>query len=153
MSNENSFVARPGRSCYSASKFAIEAIHESLVHEVKTHGVRVLVVQPGGYRTVFSRRIITPAQYESGSGFSEAYKGTAVEQMVNASRNLTSIPDFIKGDSDKAAQAIVKAVLDGHEYLRLPLGKDCAAALEYKIGDVQEDLDATRAIATATDGD
>jgi hypothetical protein len=111
-------------------------------------------VEPGAFRTAFSSSIITPAQYDSSNGFSEAYKGTAVEQMVLGSRNISSIPDFVRGDPDKAAQAIVKAVIEGHDYLRMPLGKDCCVtALESKIGQLQRDLEATRLIATATDID
>jgi hypothetical protein len=110
-------------------------------------------VEPGAFRTAFSSTIITPAQYDSSNGFSEAYKGTAVEQMVLGSRNISSIPDFVRGDPDKAAQAIVKAVIEGHDYLRMPLGKDCVTALESKIGQLQRDLEATRLIATATDID
>lgn len=149
----NSFIARPGRASYSASKFAIEAVHESLSYEVQTFGIKVLIVEPGAFRTPFSSRILTPAQHDGTNGFSEAYKGTAVEQMVVGSRKITSMPDFIRGDPDKAARAIIAAVVGGHSFLRLLLGKDCVTALEYKIGQLQEDLEATRAIASATDID
>lgn len=148
---ENSFIARPARGTYSASKFAIEAVHESLSYEVKTLGIKVLIVEPGAFRTLFSSRILTPTQFED--GFSEGYKGTPVEQMVAGSRQIMSIPDFVKGDPDKAAQAIVKATITGYDYLRLPLGNDCVVALESKIGQLQQDLEATRPIATATDVD
>lgn len=73
--------------------------------------------------------------------------------MVTASRNITSIPDFVRGDPEKASQVIIKAVVGGHDYLRTPLGKDCVTALESKNGQLQSDLEATRAIATATDVD
>lgn len=147
------FIARPARASYSASKFAIEAVHESLSHEVKTFGIKVLIVEPGAFRTPFSTRLVTPAQYERSGGFSEAYCGTVVEQMVTGSRNITKVPDFIKGDPDKAARAILKAVDGGHDYLRLPLGGDCVEALRTKIGELNRDLDATKAIALSTDID
>ena len=147
------FIARPGRASYSASKFAIEAVHESLSYELETFGINVLIVEPGAFRTPFSTRIITPAQYESSGGFSEAYRGTAVEQMVTGFRNMTTIPDSVRGDPDKAARAILKAVDGGHDYLRLPLGGDCIGALETKIGELKRDLDATKAIASSTDVD
>ncbi|EXJ92377.1 hypothetical protein A1O3_00927 [Capronia epimyces CBS 606.96] len=143
------FIARPCRAMYSASKFAIEAVHESLSYEVKSFGIKVLIVEPGAFRTPFSSKIITPAQYDGNNGFSEAYKDTPMAQMVAGSRNL-STPDMCKGDPDKAAQAILKAVVGGHDYLRLPLGVDCVAALESKIGQLQSDLEATRSIAIAT---
>ena len=146
----HSFIARPGRGTYSASKFAVEAMHESLAQEVGTFGVRVLIVEPGAFRTPFASRIATPARYaDSAGGCSDAYRGTAVERMVAATRDMMGVPGFVKGDPDKAARAILRAVADGHDYLRMPLGDDCVEALESKIGQLRSDLEATRAVATA----
>ena len=111
----------------------------------------MLIVEPGGFRTPFASRVVTPSQLEN--GFSDSYKGTPVEQMVNLHRQITSIPDFFKGDPEKAARAIINATITGHDYLRMPLGTDCVLALESKIGELQRDLEATRSIATATDVD
>lgn len=147
------FIARPGRSSYSASKFAIEAVHESLLYELNTFNINVLVIEPGAFRTPFSFRTSTPAAHEQTGGFSPAYKGTAVEQMLTMSRGITDINSFAKGDPDKAAKAILTAVLGGHEYLRMPLGKDCVSALETKIGQLQADLNASRSLAESTEAD
>ncbi|KAL4966793.1 SDR family oxidoreductase [Aspergillus stella-maris] len=145
------FIARPSRGTYSASKFAIEAMHEALSHEVKTLGIKILIVEPGAFRTPFAGRCLTPSYLEN--GFSDAYKGTAVDQMVTMSRAWTDDSAFLKGDPDKAGRAIVQTASTYYEYLRLPLGPDCVAALELKIGELQGDLEATRAIATSTDAD
>ncbi|CEO58280.1 hypothetical protein PMG11_03011 [Penicillium brasilianum] len=145
------FIARPGRGTYSASKFAIEAIHESLSHEVKSFDIRVLIVEPGAFRTPFVNRIITPAAYQSVGGFSPGYRGTIVEQMVRGMSNGEEFLNLVKGDPQKAARVILKAVAEGHEYLRLPLGTDCVVALESKIASLQRDLDSTREMARSTD--
>lgn len=145
------FIARPGRGTYSASKYGIEAFHESLSHEVKTLGVKVLIVEPGAFRTPFATHQVVPAAFEN--GFSDGYKDTPVEQMVSMSRNLKVAPDWIKGDPEKAAKIIINATVEGYDYLRLPLGRDCVAALETKIAELQRDLDATRSIAISTDAD
>ena len=150
---EDSFIARPARGTYSASKFAVEAIHESLSYEVKNFGIKVLIVEPGVFRTPFSSRIVTPARYADSNGYSNTYKGTAVEDMLVAARDIMRIPDFFQGDPDKAARAIIRAVADGHDYLRMPLGPDCVEALESKIGQLRSDLEATREVATGTDFD
>lgn len=148
------FVARPGRCAYSASKFAIEALHESLSEEVRTLGVKVLIVQPGAFRTPFATRILTPAAHESTGGFSEPYKGTALEQMVTMSKGITELPaHFMRGSPEKAGRAIVEAVDGGHDYLRMVLGSDSVAALDQKLGSLHHDLEATRAIAMSTDFD
>lgn len=141
-------MASPGRGTYSASKFAIEAVHESLFLEVMTFGIKVLIVELGAFRTPFSR-LITPAQYDS--GFSDAYKRTVIDQTVTLYRNMTSLPDFVKGDPDKAALAIIEAVDDGYEYLRMPLGTDCVEMLEEKIERLRRDLEANRGIAKWTE--
>lgn len=150
-----SFIARPGRGIYSASKFAIEAIHESLKQEVDLLGIKVLIVEPGAFRTQFSLRLVTPAAHESTNGFSEGYKGTALDTMVTMSRGITELPpaQFVKGDPVKGAKEIVKAVDGGHDYLRMLLGADCIKALEQKLGEWDHDLKATRAIAMSTDVD
>lgn len=147
----NSFIARPARGTYSASKFAIEAMHESLSYEIKALDIKVLIVEPGVFGTPFTSRIITPAQFEN--GFSEGYQGTLVEQMVAGTQQMMSIPGFVEGDPDKAAREIVKATITDYDYLRLLLGKGCVIALEPKIGDLQRDLEVTRPIATATNVD
>ncbi|KAF7898823.1 uncharacterized protein EAF01_008036 [Botrytis porri] len=144
------FIARPARSSYSASQFAIDAVYESLSHELKTSGIRVLIAEQGAFRTPFASSIRTPAQYQVSNGFSEAYKCTAIEQMVNGTVTILFFPDFVKGDCDKAARALANAVIGGQDYLRMPLEPDCVTTLEDNIRQLQEDLDATRSIATGT---
>ncbi|RWA14709.1 hypothetical protein EKO27_g393 [Xylaria grammica] len=149
------FIARPGRGVYSASKFAIEAIHESLIQEVETLGVKVLIVEPGAFRTRFSTRLITPAAHESTGGFSEAYKGTLLDGMVTMSKGITEVPPphLVRGCPDKAGREIVKAVDDGYNYLRMILGPDCVAAMDQKLESLHHDLEATGAVAMSTDID
>jgi NAD(P)-dependent dehydrogenase (short-subunit alcohol dehydrogenase family) len=44
-------VALPMAGPYAASKFALEAISDSLRREVARHGVHVIVIEPGGIKT------------------------------------------------------------------------------------------------------
>ncbi|MDQ0721756.1 NAD(P)-dependent dehydrogenase (short-subunit alcohol dehydrogenase family) [Paenibacillus sp. W4I10] len=41
----------PGYAPYAASKFAVEGFTESMRHEMSSFGVRVVLVEPGAYRT------------------------------------------------------------------------------------------------------
>ena len=47
-------VAGPITGFYNASKFAIEALHESLAQEVKSFGLKVTLLEPGAYATGFA---------------------------------------------------------------------------------------------------
>ncbi|KAJ2987581.1 hypothetical protein NUW58_g4427 [Xylaria curta] len=148
------FIARPGRGAYSASKFAIEAIHESLLQEVETLGIKVLIVEPGAFRTPFSARVVTPAAHESTGGFSKPYTGTALDKAVTMFKGNTGLPpQIMRGCPSKAGHEIVKAVDTGYDYLRMILGPDCVAAMDQKLGSLHHDLEATRAIALSTDID
>jgi len=48
------FIGMPLTSMYSASKFALEGLSESLYYELKPHGVQVAIVEPGRFRTSFA---------------------------------------------------------------------------------------------------
>ncbi|EHA18065.1 hypothetical protein ASPNIDRAFT_136246 [Aspergillus niger ATCC 1015] len=150
------FIARPGRATYAASKFGIEAIHESLSQEVKDFGIKVLIVEPGAFRTPFPGRQVFPKGPGLEKGYSDVYKGTPVEKMIELSQDMGSTTEWIKGDPEKAAKAVVVAVdngYDGYEFLRMPLGRDCVRVLEEKIAALRSDLEATREVAMGTDVD
>src|SRR5436305_663983 len=52
-------VPAPFMALYAASKHAIEGYSESLDHEVREHGVRVLLVEPAYTRTSFDANAVT----------------------------------------------------------------------------------------------
>src|SRR5713101_5869896 len=62
-------VTFPFFGIYGASKFAVEALTDSLRYEVSQLGVEVVAVQPSGYPTNFFASIQTPA----GSEVTESY--------------------------------------------------------------------------------
>jgi len=47
-------VAYPGFGAYCATKFALEGFSEALAPEVASFGIKVLIVEPGAFRTGFS---------------------------------------------------------------------------------------------------
>ncbi len=54
-------VAMPLAGFYCASKWAFEALHESLAQEVRGHGIRVTLLEPGAYATEFSSPALAEA--------------------------------------------------------------------------------------------
>ncbi|RDW88167.1 hypothetical protein BP6252_00199 [Coleophoma cylindrospora] len=136
-------------SIYAGSKFALEGASESLAREVSKFNIRVLLVEPGAFRTNFLSAYDTPKV-----GISEPYKEGAVADVMNAFKNMNGSQ---KGNTEEGVARIFEVVTrtgqaaDLGEILRLPLGSDCVARIEKKIDTLQGDLDKTRSIALSTD--
>jgi len=47
-------VGPPGRAAYAAAKFGVEGFSESLSKEIGPLGIKVTIVEPGGFRTDFA---------------------------------------------------------------------------------------------------
>ena len=130
----------PGFGAYCAAKHALEALSESLAGELAPVGVRVLIVEPGAFRTsLFGSAFRTmPAL--------EAYAGT-----VGAMRAWAGSEDGKQvGDPAKAAKAIMDAVAAGVPTLRLPLGADAVKSIREKLAQVGADVDQTEGVAAGT---
>jgi NAD(P)-dependent dehydrogenase (short-subunit alcohol dehydrogenase family) len=54
------FMPQPYMAVYAASKHAVEGYSESLDHEVREHGVRVLLVEPAWTSTAFDANSVQP---------------------------------------------------------------------------------------------
>ena len=149
------FDGLPTCGLYAGSKFALEGLSESLSRELVPFGIRVLIVEPGGFRTNF---LIGATRTKA--GLSEAYKGGPVEATL---RHFDSLNGTQKGDPEKAAARIFEVVtgtgmgqgleLGREGLLRLPLGRDCLERFERKFGVLRENLDFVRDAALSTDLD
>ena len=73
-------VTFPFVGIYGASKFAVEALTDSLRYEVSQLGVEVVEVQPSGYPTNFFANIQTPASTEVTRSYGEV--GEIPDAMV-----------------------------------------------------------------------
>ncbi len=60
-------IATPFQGVYSASKFAVEGLTESLRMECKSWGINVVLVEPGDFKTGFTknRKIVARAKKQS----------------------------------------------------------------------------------------
>jgi NAD(P)-dependent dehydrogenase (short-subunit alcohol dehydrogenase family) len=142
--------AQPSCGLYSASKFALEGLSESLSKEVKEFGINVLLVEPGAFRTNFLE-----ASVKSNITNEKAYHGTVLEATLTKFANAAGKQP---GDPSKAVDIIFEVASGEGEagylkgkILRLPLGKDCFARLKTKLESVQRDIDATQDIGIITD--
>lgn len=108
-----------GFGAYSASKFALEGASEALAQELKPFNVKVLIVEPGQFRTDLAGDAMKHMPEM------EAYKETAGGTREFArGMNRTQF-----GDPWKAARAIELALDSANTPLRLQLGEDAVGAI------------------------
>jgi NAD(P)-dependent dehydrogenase (short-subunit alcohol dehydrogenase family) len=100
-------VAFPRLGVYHASKWALEGFTESLVQEVAPFGIKITIVEPGGFRTDWSGSSMTFSQVN------EAYSHLPTPQPNRAPQG---------GDPDKAATALMEVVNSPEPPLRVVMG-------------------------------
>jgi len=138
MSSMGGQLAYAGFGAYCAAKFALEGVTEALAAEVEPHGIRVLIPEPGSFRTGFAGASLHRSQEL------DAYKDT-----VGATRAfMASMDGEQPGDPAKAAAAIL-AALDAPEPLRLALGADAVEAIRGELDRRRADLDGFESVSRA----
>ena len=103
-------VAMPLIGSYAATKWAVEALHESLAAEVKAFGIKVTLIEPGAYATGFG----TPASFKM-SPANEAYSDFRKQVFEHLAHSM-------KGDPAATAEAVLKLVDSAEPPLRFILG-------------------------------
>jgi NAD(P)-dependent dehydrogenase (short-subunit alcohol dehydrogenase family) len=132
MSSMGGQLAPPGFGAYCSAKWALEAASEALGAEVRPLGLRVLIVEPGSFRTEFGGARLHQ------SPVIDAYADTAGRNRAY----ITGVDGTQPGDPRKAAEAIV-ATLDAPDPpLRLALGEDAVDALRARFDARRAELDA-----------
>jgi NAD(P)-dependent dehydrogenase (short-subunit alcohol dehydrogenase family) len=113
-------IGPAGRAPYAAAKFGVEGFSESLSKEIGPLGVKVTIIEPGGFRTDFAG-----SSTELRQGRSE------YDSTVGASvRFQRSYNGKQPGDPAKAAAVLLHIASLSEPPLRLLLGSDCYEAAE-----------------------
>ena len=110
-------VGSPYAGAYSASKFALEGMTESLHFEVSTAGVRVHLIEPGSFATGFQDKIVRP----------DAWPGSIHEERAHRFRDARGAlhdPTAPAPDPQDVADAIVRAATDPTMPFRTLVGSD-----------------------------
>ena len=101
-------AAMPLIGFYSATKWAVEALHEALAQEVRAFGIRVTLVEPGAYATDFGKSSTIADVLEPYADFRKQF--------------LTRLATVERGDPEATVEAILKLVDAEDPPLRLGLG-------------------------------
>jgi NAD(P)-dependent dehydrogenase (short-subunit alcohol dehydrogenase family) len=145
ISSVSGLVGWPSLGIYTGSKFALEGISETLAQELVDFNIRLILIEPGGFRTDFAGRSRAAAARQITD-----YETTAVGACK---RTLDEHAGHERGDPDKAAQAIL-AVVDADEPpLRLLLGVDAVSYALGKLGTQQAEIGRWIELSTSTDFD
>jgi NAD(P)-dependent dehydrogenase (short-subunit alcohol dehydrogenase family) len=112
-------IANSPLTAYTASKFALESLSESLAQEMKPFNVRVTIVEPGITDTPMSRRIETPRDR---SRYPQQRRFAA---MFTASLKNPIPPSVV-------AEKVLEIVESGTWQLRHPAGPGAAPFLEWR---------------------
>ncbi|MCQ4214183.1 oxidoreductase [Streptomyces longispororuber] len=144
MSSFGGQLSFAGFSAYSATKAALEQLSEGLADEVTPFGIKVLIVEPGAFRTnLFAK----DAAYFSDEHPAYAEKVGVTRQMVRGAGGEQP------GDPAKAAAAIRLALAADDTPLRLPLGGDAVDFLTGHLDAVRAELTAWEKVSRGTDFD
>jgi NAD(P)-dependent dehydrogenase (short-subunit alcohol dehydrogenase family) len=137
-------LSMPGFGAYSASKFALEGASEALAAELAPFGVKVMIVEPGQFRTNLAaqgamRHMPADPAYAETAGKTRAFAHDMHGTQF--------------GDPDKAAAAVAQALAAPNTPLRLQLGADAVDMVRAHAEKLLADLSAWEKLARDTQFD
>ncbi|MEZ5649946.1 MAG: SDR family NAD(P)-dependent oxidoreductase [Burkholderiaceae bacterium] len=142
LSSYAGFMATPGFSFYAATKFAVEGYSEAVAKEVGHLGIKVTIIEPGGFRSDFA--------------------GPSLVQDVNTlGPDYAPVADIISGYSERRhgkqpndpalfGKALVRLADAENPPIRLPLGRDAHEAIVKEVQGVAAELERWKDLAWST---
>lgn len=131
-------VGFPASGYYAATKFAVEGLSDSLAKEVEPLGIRVLVVEPGPFRTDWAGRSL-----KQSPNFIGDYEPTAGARR----RGMAAYSGTQPGDPARAAEAVIKAVQSPSPPRHLVLGREGLTNVENQL----READRWKAVSLSAD--
>lgn len=142
VSSMDGISALPANGYYSATKFALEGLTESLWQEIEPIGLRAFLVEPGSFRTGIESRTHVSGRpipdYDATAG--------AFVRAVSAVR-----PEQFPGDPQHAAVAIARNVRAADPRRWLVLGSDAYRRIGDRLARFHAEFDTGRELAASTD--
>ena len=141
VSSSLGIAAMPLIGFYCATKWAVEALHESLAQEVKGFGIKVTLLEPGAYATDFG----SPRSLKVTPGM-DAY----ADLRKRVSGRLSSAE---RGDPDATAEAILKVVDAEQPPLRFIFGNTSLSMARATYADRLATWEAWEEVSKAAQGE
>ena len=114
----------PSLGYYNATKFAVEGLSEALWQEVEPLGIKVMLIEPSGFRTDWADVSANESKL-----YIEDYAATAGEFREKTQASAGRQP----GDPSRAAYSIIKAIESASPPHHLLLGNDAYDAAMNKL--------------------
>lgn len=133
--------AAVGNGFYSASKAALELVSDAVEKETEHLGIKVMIVEPGAFRTSF---------YDSLHGASRAISDYTPSVGSMRLENMVNNHDQ-KGNPDKVGKLIVELVSSGNLPKRLPLGSDAVRIIRDELKSRLAEVEKTESYSITTD--
>src|SRR5882757_46535 len=134
-------VGGAGLTMYQAAKFGLGGFSEALAKEVAPLGIRVVSVEPGGFRTDWA-----------GASMSYAPKVEGYEATVDWMAEFFKGEKFVPmGDPDKAAKVMVDLVEHPAPPVHLVLGSEAVGILKQADAARQADMEKWMPVSISTD--
>jgi NAD(P)-dependent dehydrogenase (short-subunit alcohol dehydrogenase family) len=132
----------PALGFFNATKFAVEGLSGALRQEVEPLGIKVMVVEPSGFRTDWAGRSANESKKQIAD-----YAKTAGAWRSEIRADSGKQP----GDPVRAAQAIIQAAESPNPPRHLLLGNDAYEGAMSKLEELRKDFAAVETIARGAD--
>jgi len=132
----------PSVGYYNATKFAVEGLSESLWQEVEPLGIKVMLVEPSGFRTDWAGRSANESKLQIDDYAATAGKWRSKVRAISGKQ---------PGDPVRAAHAIVKAVESPNPPHHLLLGNDAYNGAMAKLEELRREFTAWEEVSRGAD--
>jgi len=132
----------PALGFYNATKFAVEGLSEALWQEVEPLGIKVMLVEPSGFRTDWAGRSANESKQ-----LIVDYAATASAWQSNVRANSGKQA----GDPVRAAHAILQVVESPNPPHHLLLGNDAYEAATAKLQNMHKEFSSWEAVSRGVD--
>src|ERR1035438_4437878 len=128
----------PALGFYNATKFAVEGLSGALRQEVEPLGIKVMVVEPSGFRTDWAGRSANGSKHQIDA---YAKSSGAVREYIRANSGKQA------GDPVRAARAIVNAVDSGNPPHHLLLGNDAYESAMANLEELRKEFSSSETVS------